>query len=207
MKKLFAFALFLTIYSSFSAQVFKVGAIAGLSGSQVEGDGYGGYNKLGFIVGGFTNVSLSEKFSTQFEIYYINKGSQRNPNTSQGDVDEFHLNINYIELPLVLRYHYKKFIFETGIYYSKFLNYTMSDEFGEINADPFPFKSYDFGTFLGINYKLNDHFMFNLRSKNSLLPIRDFQNYDQQIGILNQLFNRGWYNLDLNFSIRYQFNK
>ncbi|OFY90318.1 MAG: hypothetical protein A3K10_09590 [Bacteroidetes bacterium RIFCSPLOWO2_12_FULL_31_6] len=207
MKRLFTLALFFIIYSNFYSQVFKVGVMAGLSGSQVEGDGYGGYNKLGFIVGGFTNVDVSEKFSTQLEMYFINKGSQRNPNTSTGDVDAFKLNINYIEIPLALRYHYKKFMFETGLYYSKFLSYSMSDEFGGLTDEPFPFKSYDFGGFFGINYKLNEHFSFNLRSKNSLVPIRDFQNLDQQIGILNKLFNRGWYNLDLNFTIRYQFNK
>ncbi len=207
MKRLFTLALLFVIYFSLYSQVFKVGALAGISSSQVEGDGYGGYNKIGFSVGGFTNVDFSEKFSTQLEMYFINKGSQKNPNTSQGDYDAFNLNINYIEMPMAFRYHYKSFIFETGLYYSKFLNYSMSDENGQLYAEPFPFKSYDFGGFFGINYKLNDHFIFNLRSKNSLLPIRDFKNYDQQIGILNKLFNTGWYNLDLNFTIRYQFNK
>ena len=206
MKKLLLLALFFTFYSNFYSQVFKAGVILGLSGSQVEGDGYSGYHKLGFIVGGFTNINISEKFSTQLEIYYINKGSQRNPNTSTGDVDAFKLNINYIEIPLALGYHYKKFMFENGLYYSKFLGYSMSDEFGELTDEPFPFKPYDFGGFFGLNYQLNDHFSCNLRSKNSLVPVRDFQNLDQQIGILNRLFNRGWYNVDLNFTIRYQFN-
>lgn len=179
----------------------------GISGSQVEGDGYGGYNKLGFIVGGFTNTEFSEKVSTQLEIYYINKGSKKNPHPDEGDYDAFSLNINYIEVPISLRYHYKKFIFEGGLYASKFLSYSMSDEFGERNTGGYPFKSFDFGGFLGINYKINNNFIFNLRSKNSLIPIRDFENYDQQIGILNKLFNRGWYSLDLNFSIKYQFSK
>ena len=58
-----------------SAQVFKTGAIAGLCGAQVEGDGYAGYRKLGFIAGGFVNTDISEKMSAQFEIYFINKGS------------------------------------------------------------------------------------------------------------------------------------
>lgn len=207
MKKQFILILFLFVFSNFYAQVFKVGAVLGLSGSQVEGDGYAGYNKLGFIVGGFTNVEFSKKFSTQLEMYYINKGSQKNPNTSQGDYDAFNLNINYIEIPIAIRYHFKSFLFEAGPYYSVFLNYTMSDEYGSRTDEPFPFKKYDFGAFLGFQYNLNEHFGLNLRSKNSIVPIRDFQNFDQQIGILNQLFNRGWYNLDLNFTVRYQFNK
>lgn len=206
MNKLGILSAFLLFSLSFYGQVFKVGLLAGLSGSQVEGDSYGGYNKLGFIVGGFTNIEHSEKFSTQLDMYFINKGSQKNPNTSQGDVDAFKLNINYVEMPLAIRYHYKKFIFETGLYYSVFLNYSMSDEFGEVTDEPFPFKKYDFGGFLGLNYKINEHIIFNLRSKNSFVPVRDFQNLDQQIGILNKLLNRGWYNLDLNFTLRYQFN-
>lgn len=206
MNKLGILSAFLLFSLSFYGQVFKVGLIAGLSGSQVEGDGYGGYNKLGFIVGGFTNIEHSEKFSTQLDMYFINKGSQKNPKTSEGDVDAFKLNINYVEMPFALRYHYKKFIVEAGLYYSVFLNYSMSDEFGEVTDEPFPFKKYDFGGFLGLNYKINEHIIFNLRSKNSFVPVRDFQNLDQQIGILNKLLNRGWYNLDLNFTLRYQFN-
>jgi len=189
------------------AQVFNAGVILGISGSQVEGDGYSGYRKLGFIAGGFTNTSLSEKLSAQLEIYFINKGSQRNPNTDKGDTDAFKLNINYIDIPLVLRYHYKSFMFEGGLYGSVFLSYSMSDEFGERDTGRYPFKAYDFGSFIGINYHVNDQLIFNLRSKNSLVPVRDFENFDQQVGILNKLFNRGWYNLDLNFSIRYQFGK
>lgn len=205
MKTLFTSIFVLLFIWNTQAQVFKAGLILGISGSQVEGDGYSGYRKLGFIAGGFTNTSLSEKFSTQLEIYFINKGSQRNPNPDQGDVDAFNLNINYIDVPLVLRYHYKSFMFEGGLYGSVFLGYSMSDEFGERDTGAYPFKPYDFGGFLGMNYSINDRLIFNLRSKNSLLPVRDFENFDQQVGILNKLFNRGWYNLDLNFSIRYQF--
>lgn len=190
-----------------NAQVFNAGVMVGISGSQVEGDGYGGYNKLGFIVGGFTNTEISEKLSTQLEIYFINKGSKKIPHPDKNDFDAFDLNINYIEVPVSLRYHFNKFLFEGGLYASKFLSYSMSDEFGERNTGDYPFKSFDFGGFLGINYKINNNFIFNLRSKNSLTPIRDFENYDQQIGILNKLFNRGWYSLDLNFSIKYQFSK
>jgi len=207
MKKQFLLLLSFVVIINLRAQVFKVGILTGINGSQVEGDGYGGYNKLGFIVGGFTNVNISEHFSTQLEMCFINKGSQKNPNTSQGDVDEFHFNINYIEFPLALRYHHKKFMFEIGLYCSKFLSYSMRDEFGEIIIQSYPLKPYEYGGLYGLNYSLNDHFVFNLRSKNSLLPIRDFENYDRQLGILNSVFKRGWYNLELNFSIRYQFNK
>lgn len=194
---------------SLSAQVFKTGLIAGLSGSQIEGDGYSGYKKLGFIAGGFTNIDLSEKWSTQFEIYFINKGSFKAAHPDKGDYKKFSLNINYIEIPLALRYKHNRFMLEAGLYLSKFLSYKFEDEFGE-RKDAFtqyPIKSFDFGGFVGINYSLYERLIFNLRSKNSLVPFRDFQTYDQNIGILNKLFNSGWYNVDINFSIRYQFGE
>ncbi len=119
MKFLFTLLIFTLPFSSL-AQVFNAGVIAGISGSQVEGDGYGGYNKLGFIIGGFTNTSFSEKLSSQLEIYYINKGSKKNPQPDKGDVDAFSLNLNYVEVPISIRYAHKKFIFEGGLYASKF---------------------------------------------------------------------------------------
>ncbi len=192
-----------------SAQVFKTGLLAGISASQIEGDGYGGYNKMGFIVGGFTNTDFSDKWSTQFEIYFINKGSRKNPKPSDGDYDKFYLNLNYVEIPVALRYKHKQFMFEGGLYLAKFLSYHYEDEFGELTQPftQFPIESFDFGGFIGFNYNYNEHLTFNIRSKSSLLPFRDYQNRDQNIGILNKTFNRGWYILDINFSIRYQFGK
>lgn len=190
---------------SSSAQVFKAGLIVGISGSQVEADGYGGYNKFGVIGGGFVNTDFSEKMSVQFEIYYINKGSFDAAHPDKGDFDSFNLSLKYIEIPVALRYKYHKFKIELGAYYGKLISTSISNENGEVSVNRFPFKSYDIGGLIGIYYQLNDHFIFNLRSKGSIIPIRDFQNYDQNIGFYNKLFNRGWYNLDLNFSVRYQF--
>lgn len=191
-----------------SAQVFKTGAIAGLCGAQVEGDGYAGYRKLGFIAGGFVNTDISEKMSAQFEIYFINKGSFDAAHPDKGDYDKFSLNLNYIEIPLVLQYNTEKITFEIGLYLAKLIGTpNLEDEFGEIFVTQYPFKSFDFGGFIGASYQINESFSCNLRSKNSIIPIRDFESYDQQIGILNKLFNRGWYNVDLNFTVRYHFVK
>ena len=194
---------------SLSGQTFNAGLLGGLSGSQIEGDGYGGYNKLGFIAGGFTNFELNEKWSTQFEIYYINKGSFKAAKPSKGIYNKFYLNMNYIEIPIAFRYKYNKFMFEVGPYLAKYLSFKFEDEFGE-RKQPFvnyPIKSFDIGGFVGINYNITDKLIFNLRSKNSLIPFRDFQSFDQNIGILNKLFNNGWYHVDINFTIRYQFGE
>jgi Outer membrane protein beta-barrel domain len=199
--------LFVTITFSSSAQVFKTGGIAGLNASQVDGDNYGGYKKVGFILGGYVNTSLTEKWSTQFEIYYTTKGSQKNARPDKGDYKALKISLSYIEVPLALRYHYKEFIFEAGLFYGVLLNSKMSNEFGELPLVNYPFKKYDVGGFFGINYKVTERIIANIRSKNSLLPIRDFEDLDKNIGIFNKIFNRGWYNVEINFSVRYQFGE
>lgn len=199
------FILFLAV-NGFS-QTFKSGLLFGVSAAQVEGDGYGGYNKAGAILGGFTNTEFSKKISMQFEIAYIGKGARKVPKPDKGDLRSFNLRLNYIEIPLALRYHFKKFHFELGLYYGYLLNIKAEDQFGEIDFQnqPYPFKKHDFGGLIGLQYEFIHNWFFNVRSKNSLIPIRDFLNYDQNIGILNKTFNRGWYNVDLNFTVRYQF--
>lgn len=203
--KIFIVSILIILGTATTAQVFKTGVILGISGAQVEGDGYGGYHKLGFIGGGFVNTDLSKKLSTQFEIYFINKGAFNAAHPDKGDFDSFSLNLNYIEIPVALRFKYHKFMFELGLYYGQLLSVSVADENGPRDINRFPFKSYDFGGLIGVYYQLNDHFIFNFRSKNSIIPVRDFQNYDQNVGWLNKLFNQGWYNVDLNLSVRYQF--
>lgn len=198
-------SLILTI--TCTAQVFKPGIILGLSAAQIEGDGYGGYDKIGFIAGGYVNTDLSEKVSTQFEIYFINKGSFDALHPDKGDFDSYKVNLNYIEIPVVFQYNQQKFNFEAGVYIGKLIGTPkIYDEIGERFVYQYPFKSIDFGGLLGISYHLNNHFSLNLRSKNSLIPIRDFPNLDQG-GLLNNLLNNGWYNVDLNFSVRYEFGE
>jgi len=187
------------------AQVFRTGLIGGIGGAQVEGDGYGGYKKIGGIVGGYVGFDVAEKWESQFEIYYINKGSQKNAHPDKGDFNYLKLELDYIEIPVLLRYKYQKFRFETGLYYGLLIRDKIEDQYGIRNIQNFPFKKGDFGGLIGISYYLNEKLSFNLRSKSSLIPIRDFQNKDANIGIFNKLFNRGWYNLDLNFTLRYHF--
>ena len=206
MKNSVVVVLLLITFSS-SAQVFKAGATLGLNASQIEGDGIGGYNKPGVIIGGFVNTHLSEKWSSQFEISYIGKGSRKNARPDKGDFNSLKVNLNYIEVPVSLRYHHQKFLFEVGLYYGILLNSSVENEFGAVSLGNFPFEKSDFGGLLGIQYQLNDQIAVNIRSKNSILPVRDFNNFDQNIGLFNRLFNRGWYNIELNFSVRYQFGK
>ena len=78
MKKLFPYIWIILLLVSLDtkAQTFKPGVLVGLVTSQVGGDGYSGFNKLGLTFGGYVRYQLSDNWSTQFEIAYVQKGSR-----------------------------------------------------------------------------------------------------------------------------------
>jgi hypothetical protein len=66
-------------------QRFNAGIKAGVSTTQVSGDTYSGYNKAGLVGGAFVRGIMNEKWTGQFEIMYIQKGSRHNGNPDKGD--------------------------------------------------------------------------------------------------------------------------
>ena len=64
------------------AQSFNAGARIGIIASQVDGDTYEGFNKPGLTFGVYVSRKISDPFSMQFEMNFIQKGSRK-------PVDEF----------------------------------------------------------------------------------------------------------------------
>ena len=123
-------------------QEFNGGLIAGLSTSQVSGDMLGGFNKLGFLIGGFTKRKINNKLNLQFEITYIEKGS-RNPNINKDNIQE--ISLSYIEIPFGISIKQKNNIdIETGILSGVIISSKVNDYYGlrDIEND---FKKYDQG--------------------------------------------------------------
>jgi len=203
MKKYILIILLAAVASQLNAQVFKPGVILGLNASQVAGDEYGGFRKLGLIAGGLVNTSIGEDWSTQFELYYIQKGYKKAPQPDKGDYESFKLHLNYIELPVLVRYHHESFNFEIGLQVAKLLSYKAYDPYGETDIIDPQIDDWDFGGLVGFSYQYKERAEFNIRLKSSLIPIRDFENGDAYTWWWDQLFNRGWYNTELNFSLRW----
>ncbi len=175
-------------------QEFNGGLIAGLSTSQVSGDMLGGFNKLGFLIGGFTKRKINNKLNLQFEITYIQKGS-RNPNINKDNIQE--ISLSYIEIPFGIILKQKNNIdIETGILSGVIISSKINDYYGlrDIETD---FKKYDFGIFAGVNYYLKDNIILNTRISNSILPIRP------HISNATWGLNKGQYNTVLSISIYY----
>jgi len=197
--------IFLLLYSTTTyAQGFKAGVLAGINASQVSGDSYSGFDKAGLLLGLYSNFDVSEKVKLQFEINYSQKGSRKNPKTSEGDHESFLLRLNYIEIPLMARFQHKSFSFEGGAYYGRLVKEYMEDEDG---AHPIPeqfnqFKENDIGVLVGINYNFTEHIIMNWRFSNSIIPIREYDSGESYL-----YFNRGAYHTYLSFNLRYTFIK
>lgn len=80
---------------------FSQGVGGGLSlagvASQIDGDQWGGYKKLGLHFGGFAWYDFNDRLGIQAEILYGHRGS-REVVTAYGQIS-----LNYIDLPLLLR--------------------------------------------------------------------------------------------------------
>jgi len=194
--RILAVVLFCGILSNnCNAQNFGGGLIAGASTSQVAGDRLGGFNKIGLLVGAYTNLKIKENLKLQLEIIYIEKGS-RNPNIHKINIAE--ITLSYVEVPISINLQQKENLgVEVGILPAFLINAKMNNDFSEIEIDP-TFTKYDFGVYAGINYHITDNIILNTRISNSIIPIRPHNS-----GATYRL-NKGQYNTVLSFAIHYK---
>jgi len=199
MLKKFAIVLscgFLVISSN--AQNFGGGIIAGIATSQVSGDQLGGFNKVGFLVGAFTNKSISPLLSIQMEMTFIQKGSN-NPKMNENSISD--ISLSYVEIPLLLKYQQSNTIaIEGGIETAFLISSSDNDIYGKISATKTrKFNTTDIGIFIGLDYSISPRLTLNSRISNSILPIRAHAS-----GATFQL-NKGQYNSVLSFTLHYNF--
>jgi len=222
-KKLYSFLLVLFLFGAIQghAQTFKPGIIGGLVTSQVGGDGYSGFNKLGLTFGGFVRYDLNESWSTQFEIAFVQKGSRNGFSITENDPNQtseyFVFRLNYIEIPLLFKFDHRNFIYEGGLYYARLVGAYMElrddngsgfvreglDEVNTVYAKPF--KNYDFGLIVGVGYKITDNLLGSIRLSNSLMAIKEYDS--GQVDTYLTSFRIGWTNTVLLGSIRYTFGE
>jgi Outer membrane protein beta-barrel domain len=157
-----------------SAQRFGGGLLAGMTASQVDGDTYSGYNKLGFQGGVFVSTDFQKNFGAQMEIRYAGKGAQKV--TSPEDPEVYKLTLHYIDLPLMATYTLKKkVVFDLG-----FVPGYLFAKNGEDSGGPLPqeflvkFNKMDIAWLIGVNYRITKNIKVNFRYSYSLMSINDF---------------------------------
>lgn len=186
---------------------FKAGVIGGITTSQVDGDNYGGFHKLGVAGGFFTNIYFSDKVGAEIEVLYIQKGSRKTPTKNDPTV-AYYLNLAYAEIPVLAKFKTKQVIIEVGPSFGRLLSSSEEDVQGTIPKTE-PFKDWEISLNLGLAYPFDDNFDISVRLSSSIIPIRNFNigsgPLPDNYGLFDRLLNRGQYNTVLSFLARYQF--
>ena len=170
---------------------FYSGICFGLNTSQITGDDLAGYDKPSITFGAFVQRKFRDNFSILMELSYLPKGSRKN-STPKDSVQTFYsLKLRYIEVPIMFQYALKpRIVIEVGPSIGVLFSYAEADLYGDLSENYSTreqFKRTDISFNAGINYSLNNKWTFNLRSANSMAPVR---NHDQQTKFR---LNRGQY--------------
>jgi len=176
---------------------FTSGIVLGIAPSQVDGDSYAGYKKVGLIAGLFSEFVMDKHFSIVSEIKYINKGAKQ---VSRGNTFFYKSSLHYVEVPFALRFKYKKgFSFNAGLAFGYLISYTENFGWGNVVVEPV-FKKYEFSGFAGIGYKLSDKLLLVNRFEYSILPVRDYPE-----SYYTTIRDMGWNNNVILVSLYYKF--
>jgi len=204
--------IFLIFLFSFSVSLiaqeqktFNMLFSAGVVPSQVHGDSYNGYRKAGALIGVGLESKASKNINSSIFFQFIQKGARKNQDLENNDLTAYYLNLNYIEVPLLLTYTQKKYLFDLGISGAYLINYYEADQNMDFTG-MFPFQKYDFSVKAGLGYHINSKWMVNFRTSNSFITTRP--NRTRQAiyfnNIIARTFNKGYYNNVLEFTISYR---
>jgi len=208
-----ACSFFLSLRSQNVDQSFRPIFMGGVVASQVDGDTYAGYHKLGYFLGLGINRQLSKKVEMEFGITLLQKGARKNYATDSASLNnpnnQFYLiRLNYVEVPLFIRIHaYKKFKFEFGGAFAYLIKNPPFEENQNGYYNNKSIKNFDYSYLIGLGYQLKPNVFVNLRYEYSIIPFRDY--YQSTAGIYHgqfpyNLFNTGLYNNLLILSFNYK---
>jgi opacity protein-like surface antigen len=200
MKKTFLTTIFLLVILQAYGQTFEGGFFGGLSASQVDGDTYSGFDKLGITAGGYISNEINRDWSWKAELRYIQKGAFKG--TSLENPDYYRLVIHYVEIPLLAQYIIDdRFYLEGGLAPDVYLYHKEEDENGDIPKQEGPdYHRFGLNAIAGGGYFINENLIIGARYTYSAIPMRDHASGQ------TYLLNRGQYNNVLALTLYYHFD-
>ena len=213
--KYFLLATACFFFFSFSAQPidqqsesFRPVFSAGLVGSQVDGDTYAGYTKMGYFAGIGINRRFSKIVEAEFALTFLQKGARKNYQTdsasiANGNLTFYLFRLDYVEIPFGFKFNYKRFKAEFGASFAYLIHWTEQNQNGYYNI--YLPKNYDVSAYVGLGFKLTENTLVNLRNEYSAIPFRPFYGVGVYRGYFPyNLFNQGLYNNLLVLSLNYK---
>lgn len=189
------------VYAQQNDANIQGGLFAGLATTQIDGDGYGGFNKAGLLGGGYVNTRIAPKWRAEMAISYIQKGSIDPYRPDKNDFEYYRIRLSYVEVPLMFRSTYKSFTYGIGPSLGVLIASSEEDINGEVNVPFHAFKSTEIGANFDLLFKLLNRLEANVRYTHSALPISNETKFTR-FGLIG-----GSYSMALNFSLRYRLSK
>ena len=203
MRPLYSLLIALLLSLTSIAQTFDGGLLAGASVTQLDGDGLGGYNRAGAILGVWVSRPFSETLSVRTELKFIQKGSYRRFTEGDMTIGDYSLRLNYAEMPFLLEYRFREDIVPFAGISAGYLWRSTEKNNGYENPidEDTKFRNYELAAHAGVEYILNEKFSFAATFSYSILPVR------RHSGNIFYLWNLdfGQYNNVLQFYVRYHF--
>ncbi|WP_413999125.1 porin family protein [Flavobacterium sp. W1B] len=155
MKKVILAAVAVFAFSFANAQEAKFGIKGGLNFANFSGDIQDNTTLVGFNVGGFAEINVSDKFAIQPELLYSTQGA---------DGDGGNFKTAYVNIPVMIKYlAAPKFNLEVGPQVG-FLTSAKVKEDGGLSGDVKKlFKSTDFGLNFGAGYDFTEKISVGVR--------------------------------------------
>lgn len=180
MKKVLLSAVAVMAFMSVSAQETRFGVKAGANLSTFTGDVEDAKSLVGFHVGAFAEIKLTDKFAVQPEILFSTQGA-KNEESGAGFSSEDKLNLSYLNIPVMAKYYVaEKFSLEAGPQIGFLLSAKDKYEYsGPGGSDSGKedvkdgFKSIDFGVNFGAGYDFTENLSVGLRYNLGLSNIAD----------------------------------
>ena len=189
-------------YSEYHEELHNLtgGLVGGINFSQVDGDGYKGYAKMGYTAGGvlflpFGEMEMPIKDATialSMEVLFTQKGAKGIDPIPNSNVLSQNINLQYGEVPIQINLYRgprKSGFgagFSIGYLASSEETITTSNSSTPIIKNGLPFKKFDLNFVLTGNLHLWKGFFLSPRFQYSMLSVR---NNNAQYGGRNEQFN------------------
>jgi len=194
------FTLLFVISISARGQQLNIGIYGGITASQVAGDYYTGFNKVGWALGFFMNRDIAYNIHWQAEIKYGTRGVYKAP--TDMDLTLYKSSYHILEIPLSVHYLFEeKIMMELGTSPELLVTALFWDENGLLDRSTYPDnRRLGLSVFAGAGYRFNDRIMAGIRYTNSAIPFRDPQEW-------NNPQYRGYFHNVICLTIAYTFNR
>ncbi|OSZ78780.1 hypothetical protein CAP35_11180 [Chitinophagaceae bacterium IBVUCB1] len=160
--------------------LFRGMVTVGSNFSQIDGDNYAGYHKMGINAGAGVYTMFSNEIGAGLEMLYTRKGSRgnfkQNSSNQAFQILAYKAILNYVDLPIQLYYFDQRGDhFGAGFSYSRLINQSETfdtDPKQNLKSEDYPFRKSDYCMVLSANVKIAGKFYVAGRFQYSLVSVR-----------------------------------